>query len=138
MFYIWKLQAFRGFCRWDLLGTSHNWLIITLPWFDFERREKINLKSFIFTLLYGASKGFIKSLQAFVKAFKAPQRSEFNNTFEQHRVEKSYNVLWWSLEKNNFKNRFYVLVLSFLLNFFSIITSHYQGRIHLPFLTKFR
>ena len=41
---------------------------------DLGRREKINL-IFIFTLLCGASKGFIKVLKAFIKPFEAPQRS---------------------------------------------------------------
>ena len=35
---------------------------------------KINL-NFIFTLLFGASKGFMKDLKAFIKSFEAPQRS---------------------------------------------------------------
>ena len=30
---------------------------------------------FIFTLLCGASKGFMKALKAFIKTFKAPQRN---------------------------------------------------------------
>ena len=30
---------------------------------------------FIFTLLCGASKGFMKALSAFIKPFEAPQRS---------------------------------------------------------------
>ena len=30
---------------------------------------------FIFTLLCGASKGFMKDLKAFIKPFEAPQRS---------------------------------------------------------------
>ena len=30
---------------------------------------------FIFTLLCGASKGFMKALKAFIKPFEAPQRS---------------------------------------------------------------
>ena len=30
---------------------------------------------FIFTLLSGASKGFMKALKPFIKPFKAPQRS---------------------------------------------------------------
>ena len=38
------------------------------------RGEKINL-NFIFTLLCGASKGFMKTLKAFIKPFEAPQRS---------------------------------------------------------------
>ena len=36
--------------------------------------SSINL-SFIFTLLCGASSGFMKALKAFMKLFKAPQRS---------------------------------------------------------------
>ena len=38
------------------------------------RREKINL-IFLFTLLCGASKGFMKAFKAFTKPFEAPQRS---------------------------------------------------------------
>ena len=29
----------------------------------------------MFTLLYGASKGFMKALKAFIKSFETPQRS---------------------------------------------------------------
>ena len=38
------------------------------------RREKIKL-IFIFTLLFGASKGFMKAFKAFIKPFEMPQRS---------------------------------------------------------------
>ena len=38
------------------------------------KREKLS-ESFIFTLLCGASKGFMKALKAFTRPFKAPQRS---------------------------------------------------------------
>ena len=38
------------------------------------RREKINL-IFLFTLLSGASKGFMKTLKALIKPFGTPQRS---------------------------------------------------------------
>ena len=53
--------------------------------------RKIQLKIFIFTLLFGASKGFIKAFKVFIKPFEAPQRSVkikiqvnfyFNTTFE--------------------------------------------------------
>ena len=40
--------------------------------------KKINIKElaiFIFTLLCGASKNFMKALKAFIKPFEAPQRS---------------------------------------------------------------
>ena len=36
---------------------------------------------FIFTLLYGASKGFMKVLKAFVKPFEVPQESVKINIF---------------------------------------------------------
>ena len=38
------------------------------------QREKLT-ESFIFTLLFGASKGFMKALKAFARPFKAPERS---------------------------------------------------------------
>ena len=38
------------------------------------QREKINL-NFYFTLLCGASQGFMKAFKAFIKPFEAPQRS---------------------------------------------------------------
>ena len=38
------------------------------------RREKIKLM-FIFILLCGASKGFMKALKVFIKPFEAPRRS---------------------------------------------------------------
>ena len=55
--------------------------------------EKKLTSIFIFTLLCGASKGFIKVLKAFIKPFEAPQRSEkikieanfyFNTALTQH------------------------------------------------------
>ena len=39
------------------------------------QREKFDLKIFIFTLLCGASKGFLKAFKAFIKPFEAPQKS---------------------------------------------------------------
>ena len=39
------------------------------------RKEKTNLT--IFTLLCGASKGFMKAFKAFVKLFEAPQKYIF-------------------------------------------------------------
>ena len=39
------------------------------------QRKKQYLKIFIFTLLCGASKGFMKALKAFIKLFATPQRS---------------------------------------------------------------
>ena len=37
-------------------------------------KEKKLTQIFIFTLLCGASKGFMKALKAFIKPFEAPQR----------------------------------------------------------------
>ena len=37
--------------------------------------EKKSTEIFIFTLLSGASKGFMNALKAFIKLFQAPQRS---------------------------------------------------------------
>ena len=37
--------------------------------------EKIINLNFIFILIFGALKGFIKALKALIKPFKAPQRS---------------------------------------------------------------
>ena len=57
---------------------------------DPRQRKKNNLKNFVFTLFCGASKGFIKALEAFMKPFEAPQRGAkikilvnfyFNTTF---------------------------------------------------------
>ena len=39
-----------------------------------ERREKLS-QIFIFTLICGASEGFIKAFKAFIKPFEASQRS---------------------------------------------------------------
>ena len=38
-------------------------------------KEKKLTSIFIFTLLCGASKGFMKALKAFIKPFEVPQRS---------------------------------------------------------------
>ena len=52
---------------------------------------------FIFTLLCGALKGFMKALKAFIKPFEAPQRSvkikielnfDFNTAFRNEQVFK--------------------------------------------------
>ena len=43
-------------------------------------REKINL-NFFFTLLFGASKGFMKVLKVFIKLFVAPKKCE-NKVFK--------------------------------------------------------
>ena len=60
------------------------------------RREKIKV-SFYFHVHFGASKGFMKTLKAFIKPFEAPQRSVdikiqlnfyFNTTFRNARVVK--------------------------------------------------
>ena len=60
------------------------------------RREKIKL-NFIFTLLCGTSKGFMKALKTFIKLFEAPQRIVkikfnlifiFNTTFRNARDVK--------------------------------------------------
>ena len=60
---------------------------LTLPIAIQDKESKL---TFIFTLPCGASKGFIKTLQAFIKTFEAAQRSEkikiqinsyFNTTF---------------------------------------------------------
>ena len=69
------------------------WLALTLPIAIPDEEKKIN-KIFIFTLLCGASKGFIRALMAFIKPFEAPKRSVkikiqlnffFNRTFRNAR-----------------------------------------------------
>ena len=47
-------------------------LTLTVPIPD--KKKKLTY-IFIFTLLGGASKGFMKALKAFIKPFEAPQRS---------------------------------------------------------------
>ena len=54
-------------------------IIITLPVPIPDEERKVNLNfyfHFIFTLLCGASKGYIKALKAFIKPFEAPQGSQ--------------------------------------------------------------
>ena len=69
---------------------------VTLP-VPIPDEEKNLSEIFIFTLLCGASKGFIKALKAFKKLFEAPQRSakitislnfHFNTTFRNARYVK--------------------------------------------------
>ena len=48
--------------------------IFILPVLIPDEEEKLSL-IFIFTFLCGASKGFMKALKAFIKAFEASQRS---------------------------------------------------------------
>ena len=59
--------------------------------------EKTLSSIFIFTLLCGASKGFMKAFKAFIKPSEAPQKSEkikielnfnFNTTFKNARDAK--------------------------------------------------
>ena len=53
------------------IGKKNNiWIKPSCP--NPERREKINL-SFIFTILCGPLKGFIKALKTFIKPFEPPQ-----------------------------------------------------------------
>ena len=56
-------------------------MLITLPiLYISESCIKIDINLiFIFTLLCGASKGFMKALTAFIKPFEAPQRSVKKN-----------------------------------------------------------
>ena len=46
---------------------------VTLPFLISDEGRKLT-HIFIFTLLCGASKGFMKALKAFIKLFEAPQR----------------------------------------------------------------
>ena len=46
-------------------------LTLSVPFPD--KDKKLTL-IFIFTLLFGAAKGFMKALKAFIKPFEAPQR----------------------------------------------------------------
>ena len=47
---------------------------LTLPVASQDEEKKLT-QLFIFTLLCGASKGFMKGLKAYIKSFEAPQRS---------------------------------------------------------------
>ena len=60
---------------------------INPSYFDPGRKEKINL-SFIFTLLFGVSKVFMKVLKAFIKTFETPQRSVKINIY----VNSSFDI----------------------------------------------
>ena len=51
---------------------TQNFLTLTAPIPD---QEKKLTQIFIFTLLCGALKGFMKALKAFIKPFEVPQRS---------------------------------------------------------------
>ena len=52
------------------VGTGYLSLLVAIP----GEQKKITY-IFIFTLLCGASKGFMNALKAFIKYFEAPQRS---------------------------------------------------------------
>ena len=52
--------------------TLHKNLTLPVPIPD---KEKKLTEIFIFTLLYGASEGLMKALNAFIKLSEAPQRS---------------------------------------------------------------
>ena len=56
--------------NWQFLGLSNSLMKFEFYW----RREKIQLH-FIFTLLGGATEGFMKAFMAFIKPFEAPQKS---------------------------------------------------------------
>ena len=49
-------------------------MLLTLPVPISNDEKKLN-KIFIFTLFCDASKGFLKTLKAFIKPFETPQRS---------------------------------------------------------------
>ena len=49
-------------------------MVLTFP-VPIPNKEKKLSQFFIFTLPCGASKGFMKTLKAFIKPFKEPQRS---------------------------------------------------------------
>ena len=49
-------------------------LFLTFP-VPIPEAERKLIQVFIFTLLCGDSKGFMKALKAFIKSFKAPQRN---------------------------------------------------------------
>ena len=51
---------------------SFTYYILTLPVPISDEEEKLSYV-FIFTLLCGASKGFMKALKAFLKLFEAPK-----------------------------------------------------------------
>ena len=71
-----------------------------------DKKKKLT-QVFIFALLFGASKGFLKAFKALIKPFEAPQRSVniksqvnfyFNTTFWNAQDGKGYNkkrnVFW--------------------------------------------
>ena len=51
-----------------------NFFMLTLNGLIPDKVKKLS-EIFIFTLLCGASKGFMKALKAFIKPFEAPQRN---------------------------------------------------------------
>ena len=58
---------------------------------------------FIFTILYGVSKGFKKAFKAFIKSFEAPQSAKikisvkfyFNTTFWMIPTADLMHIVWW-------------------------------------------
>ena len=63
------VKAFEDISNWSKFKN-----ILTLP-VPIPAEEKKLSEIFIFTLLCGASKGFMKAFKAFIKPFEAPQRS---------------------------------------------------------------
>ena len=62
--------------------------ILTLP-VPIPDEEKKLSQIFVFTLLCGASKGFMKALKVFIKRFEAPQGENKNLTFRNARDIKN-------------------------------------------------
>ena len=56
--------------KWNTTKDLKLTLPVTIP----DKEKKLS-KIFIFTLLCGASKGFMRALKAFIKSFEAPQGS---------------------------------------------------------------
>ena len=64
---------------------------LPVPILDEERKL---IYTFIFKLLCGASKDFMKALKAFIEPFEAPQRSVKINTY----VNFYFNTTFWNAQ----------------------------------------
>ena len=63
--------VFQTYTGWSITK-ARSCLTLNIPIPDKVKKLR---KMFIFTLLCGVSKGFMKALKAFIKPFEAPQRS---------------------------------------------------------------
>ena len=81
-------------------------LILAIPILDEEKKLR---SIFIFILLCGASKGFMKALKAFIKPFEAPQRSvkiKINLIFISIQLSEMHGTLSITDYVNRYKSEF--------------------------------